>query len=126
MRAVKLTGPRQRAYAKAQIDTAPDGWVMRLSEPTRSLDQNARMWVMLTDLSVQKVGGIVATPEDWKALVMHAAGFECQHMEGLDGRPFPVGFRSSRLTVKQMSALIDWMLAYGAEQGVVWSEEMPA
>lgn len=124
-RPIRLTGAPQRAFAKSEIDRAPEGWIVTLREPTRTLDQNARMWAMLTDLSKQKVGGIVATPDDWKALAMHAAGFECQFMMGLDGRPFPVGFRSSRMTVRQMSDLISWIRAYGDEQGITWSEPNP-
>jgi hypothetical protein len=124
MRSVKLIDGARRANAIRQILAAPLGWIMTLREPTRSLDQNNRFWAMLTDLSVQRAGGIVATREEWKLLVMHAAGYECQFMEGLDGRPFPIGFRSSRLSVKQMTLLMDWMSAYGDERGVIWSEPM--
>ena len=119
---VRLTGPRQRAYAKTLIDGADDGWIVTIKEPTRTLEQSAKMWAMLGDLSEQKPMGIVETADGWKLLVMNAAGFECQFMQGLDGRPFPTGFRSSRLTVRQMSDLIEWMTAFGAGQGVVWSE----
>jgi hypothetical protein len=54
---------------------------------------------------------------------MHACGWECQFLPGiLDGHPFPVGFRSSQMSKSQMSAMIDWMQAWGDEQGVRWSE----
>lgn len=122
VRPVKLVGKVQREYAKTLVDGVPDGWIVTFKEPTRSLDQNARLWSRLSDLSEQKPGGIVETAEGWKGLAMHAAGFECQFQMGLDGRPFPVGFRSSRLTVKQMSQLLDWITAYGDSQGVKWSE----
>jgi hypothetical protein len=122
---IRLTGQRQRAYACEQVAAAPDGWIVTIREPTRSLDQNARMWAMLSNLSQQQAGGRVATPDEWKMLVMAAAGHECQFMMGLDGRPFPVGFRTSRLTVGQMRDLIDWMAAYGDEQGVIWTEPHP-
>lgn len=121
-RPIRLVGPVQRAFAKSEIDRAPAGWIVTLKEPTRTLDQNARMWAMLTDLSKQKAGGVVETPDGWKMLVMHAAGHECQFMNGLDGRPFPVGFRSSRLTVRQMRDLTEWMRAYGDQAGIAWSE----
>ena len=62
------------------------------------------------------------TPDDWKAIMMNACGWESQFLEGLDGRPFPQGFRSSQLTKSQMSTLIDYMQAFGDEHGVVWSE----
>lgn len=122
MKRIRLIGDTQRAYACAQIMEAPAGWIVHLREPTRTLEQNARFWAMLGDLSEQKPGGIVETADGWKLLVMSAAGHECQFMQGLDGRPFPVGFRSSNLTVRQMRDLMDWMAAYGAEHSVVWSD----
>jgi hypothetical protein len=123
---IKLVGPNQRQHACNVIMGAPDGYIVTVREPTRNLDQNARLWAMLGDLSKQEPAGIKATPEEWKCLTMHACGWECQFLPGLlDGRPFPIGFRSSRLTVKQMAALITWLRAYGDEQGVVWSEPHP-
>jgi hypothetical protein len=53
-------------------------------------------------------------------------GWECQFVEGLDGRPFPKGFRSSHLTKKQMSDLIEFILAWGSENGVKWSQQEAA
>lgn len=77
---------------------------------------------MLSDLSRAKPEGRMHTPEVWKHLVMHACGHAVQFEIGLNGQPFPTGFRSSRLTKAQMSDLIEWVYAYGAEHGVVWSE----
>jgi hypothetical protein len=126
-RPVRLVGHKQRAYACHKIGLAPDGWIVSIKEPTRTNIQNARMWAMLTDLSQQKAGGREATPEEWKFLVMNACKFECEFLHSLDtGRPFAVGFRSSQLSVKQMGTLIDWMMAYGDEQGIVWSEPASA
>lgn len=124
-RQVKLVGEAQRDYAKSLVSSCPDGWIVSFREPTRTLDQNAALWAMLTDLSKQKPMGIVETADGWKMLVMHAAGHECQFMQGLDGRPFPVGFRSSRMSVKQMSDLISWVRAFGDENGIKWSDPGP-
>ena len=66
------------------------------------------------------------TPDDWKAIAMNACGWECQFCEGLDGRPFPMGFRSSQLTKAQMSTLIEWLQAFGDEHGVRWSQQEAA
>jgi len=54
---------------------------------------------------------------------MHACGFAVQFEMGLNGQPFPTGFSSSRMTTAEMSELIEWIYAYGAEQGVRWSDE---
>ena len=111
-----------RRRAVAAVSHAPAGWVVTVKEPTRSGEQNAKFWAVLTDLSRAKPEGRCHTPETWKQLVMHAAGHEVQFLAGLDGNPFPAGFRSSRMTKAQMSECIEYALAYGEERGVEWSE----
>lgn len=119
---VTLSSDFNRRRAHHFVDRAPDGFVMSITEPRRTLEQNDRMWAMLTDISVQMPNGRRHTPDDWKAIFMNACGWECQFIEGLDGRPFPKGFRSSHLTKSQMTTLIEFMFAWGAENGVRWSE----
>ena len=101
------------------------GFTLKLVRRNRTQEQNDKMWAMLTDLSIQKPEGRKCTPDDWKCLVMNACNHDCMFMEGLDGKPFPVGFRSSRLNTKEMSEIINWMYGYGLEQGIVWSEPEP-
>lgn len=119
-----LTGDYTRQRAKHLIDKAPPGYVAEVREPRRTLDQNDKMWAMLTDISVSMPLGRRHTPDDWKAIAMNACSWECAFLEGLDGRPFPIGFRSSKLTKAQMSTLIDWLQAFGDENGVKWSDEL--
>lgn len=123
MHKVILTNRFSRERFKRIVDQAPEGYVAEVREPTRTLDQNNRMWAMLTDISVAMPLGRRHTPDDWKAIAMNACSWECAFLEGLDGRPFPVGFRSSKLSKAQMSTLIDWLQAFGDENGVRWSEE---
>ena len=120
---VILAGPSSRKTAHDLIDKAPDRAVVAIKPEGRTLDQNAKMFAMLSDISRAKPLGRRHTPDDWKAIMMNACGWECQFQQGLDGRPFPMGFRSSRLTKEQMSNLIEYMLAFGAEHGVIWSDE---
>jgi hypothetical protein len=124
---VILTNPFSRERFKRIVDKAPSGYVGEVREPARTVSQSDKMWAMLTDISVACPvhNGQVRrhTPDDWKAIAMNACGWECQFLEGLDGRPFPKGFRSSHLTKSQMSTLIDWLQAFGDEHGVRWSDE---
>lgn len=113
-----LAGEEQRRLATHAIVRAPLGSVVTINPPGRTLSQNARMWAMLTDLSRQCPEGRRYTPETWKGLVMQACGHEVQFIPGLSGQPFPLGFRSSRLSKEQMSELIDFIQAYGAEHNV--------
>lgn len=119
---VILAGQSQRSFAKALIDAAPPYAVVNVREAKRSTEQNDKMWAMLSDISRAKPQGRMHTPDIWKALAMNACGHAVQFEAGLDGRPFPVGFRSSRLTKSQMSDLIEFLYSYGAEHGVEWSE----
>jgi len=120
---VILAGPSQRAFAKQLIDRAPANGVVTVREATRNNDQNARMWAMLSDVSRAKPEGRCWTPETWKAAFMHALGHQVQFCEGLDGSgPFPLGFRSSRLTVRQMADLITVIGEYGDRHGVRWTD----
>jgi hypothetical protein len=126
-----LRGKSQRDLAKQMIDRAPVDAVVKVSAPGRTLSQNDKLWALLSDLSRAKPDGRMHTPEMWKALTMHACGHAVQFENGLDGQPFPTGFRSSRLTKQQMSDLIEFIYAYGSERGVVWTEpaqmeEVPA
>jgi hypothetical protein len=54
---------------------------------------------------------------------MAACGHEVQFEHGLDDKPFPIGFRSSRLTKGQMGDLIEFIYAYGSKHNIKWSEE---
>lgn len=117
-----LHGPSQRSFAKQLIDRAPVDAVVTIREATRTTEQNAKMWAMLSDVSRTKPQGRMHTPEVWKALFMHACGHAVQFEMGLNGQPFPTGFRSSRLTKTEMIDLIESIYAYGAEHNVVWTE----
>lgn len=120
---VILRGAMQREFAKLLIDKAPADAVVKISEAKRTDDQNAKMWAMLSDISRAKPEGRSHIPEVWKCIFMAALGHETIFETGLDNRPFPIGFRTSKLTKAQMSDLIEFIYAYGAQHNVKWSEK---
>lgn len=124
-RIVKLVTKAHRQRALALVSSAPEGYVVTVQEPTRSLDQNARLWSLLTDVSRAQPMGRKHTPDDWKAIFCAACGWEVQFCAGLDGRPFPMGFRTSQMTVKQMMDLQDFIGAFMSEHGIQSSEPNP-
>lgn len=117
-----LRGDLQRALAKRLIDQAPHDAVVKIGAARRSAEANAKMWAMLSDISRAKPEGRTHIPEVWKTLAMHACGHEVQFLNGLNGEPFPAGFRSSKLSVNQMSDLIEFLYEYGSRHGIKWSE----
>lgn len=123
MSSFTLISDRVRSNAIEAVRLAPPNWIVTVKEPKRSTDQNAMMWSLLGDLARAKPEGRNWTPETFKAAMMHYLGHQVMFAEGLGGTgPFPIGFRTSRLTKKQMSDLIECILSYGAENGVVFKE----
>lgn len=124
---VRLIGPTQRAHARTLIDTAPDGMVMKIAEETRRDAQNRKLWPMIEDLQLQVPEMAPYNKEDIKLRFLHALGTELRFLPELEGSGmFPVGLRSSTLTVTQFAGLIELLYEYGAKHDVRWSEPQEA
>lgn len=123
---VILNSDFARQRAANVVLKAPDGFVCHVEEPKRTIDQNARLWAMLSDVAMSKPEGRMHTPEEWKCIFMSACGWEVAFLPGLDGRFLPYGYRSSKLTKKEMGTLMDFIEAWGSENGVTWSEARDA
>ena len=103
------------------LDSALQGsrrWVLTIKPETRSLQQNARLWAMLTDISQQVDWyGRKLSPENWKH-VFSAALKKQDVVPGLDGGFVVLGLSTSKMTVGEMADLQTLMEAFGAENGV--------
>jgi hypothetical protein len=119
-----LTGLDVRARAHHWINIAPAGTRVEFKQPQRSPAQNDCMWAMLTDICWQHTfNGRKYTTDEAKVVFMHACGRELEVLPSLDGKTFvPYGQSSSDLSVQEMTGLIDFMFAWGAENGTVWSD----
>jgi len=107
------------------IKLAPLETRVEIKGPKRTLPQNDKMWSMLTDIVVQKktIGGRTFKTDEWKAIFMEALGREQVALPTLDGRSFfSIGHSSSALEKQEMSDMIEFMFAWGAENDVVWSD----
>ncbi len=120
---IPLRTQRQREHAKRLIDKAPDNFVMRLAEETRSDRQNRALWGKIKDIRSQLPDMQAYSPEDCKLRFMNALGAEMRFLPVLEGQgSFPVGYRSSTLTVEQFGLLLELISEYGARNGVQFSE----
>jgi hypothetical protein len=121
---VTIHSPADRARVANWASKAPTGTRIEFKASKRTLPQNDRMWAMLTDVARQAThGGKRYTVEQWKVLFMHACGNEVQFLPALDGSTFiPWGGRSSDLSKNEMSDLIEFIFAWGAENGIEWSD----
>jgi len=88
----------------------------------RSIEQNAKMWAMLTDISSQVDWyGNRLTKEEWKIVL--TAGLKQQKVvPGLDGGFVAIGSSTSKMSIAEMADLITLGYAFGNEKGVKWSE----
>ena len=106
---------QSRQKAINWLNQVTDGVIVEFRKPKRSLGQNARMWAMLGDIASARPDGKEYTPEIWKCLFMKALGHEIRFVHGLDGEPFPYGFKTSNLNPQQMKALMEYIEWYAAE-----------
>lgn len=106
-------------------------WIIKLTDEgvtiklrTRTLEQNALLWAMLTDLSEQCTHfGQRYTPDDWKDILTASLAGELRMTPSLDGRRMVLlGLRTSKMSIKHMTDLIDLGHAHGAANGVVWDK----
>ncbi|SMF96061.1 NinB protein [Methylomagnum ishizawai] len=114
-----------RSRALEAVKTAPDGWTVEIKPPARTLEQNARMWAMLTEISRQVCWhGEWLTAENWKDVFTAALKRE-KVVPGIDGGFVVVGQHTSRMTRREMGDLMELMHAFAAERGAVFSWEVP-
>lgn len=94
--------------------------------PTRSTEQNRRMWAMLGEVSEQVTWhGQKLSPQDWKD--MATAALKRQRVvPGIDGGFVVLGTSTSRMTVAEMTELMDFLEAFGAQQGVRFTHTQEA
>lgn len=99
------------------------GTTVEFRAPRRSLDQNALMWSLLTQLSQQvEWCGQKRSPEDWKDLTT-AALRHAEFVPGITpGTVVPLGMRTSQMTKQELADLIESIYAFGAERGVKFRE----
>lgn len=119
-----LVHAQARANAVVAVNQAPDGYCVEVKQKTRSLEQNARLWALLTDVSQQVVWhGRKLSTEDWKH-IFSASLSKQDVVPGIDGGFVVLGKSTSKMTKAEMCDLQTLIEAFGAQHGVVWSEQM--
>lgn len=120
----RLVHPEARRRAADACQSAPDGFIVKISEPTRNLEQNAAMWAMLGDVSRQvEWYGRKLSPEDWKN-VFSASLRKLDVVPNLDGTGFvALGQSTSKMTKGEFSDLLELINAFGSERGVIFGDE---
>ncbi len=125
---VILNSKARREQAARWCMNAPDGTRITFAEAKRSTDQNAAMWAALTDIAHQVPWhGVKLSADDFKLLFMAALNQEMRLVPNLEGTGFVnLGSSSSKLSVREMSDLLELIHKFAAERGVILHEREPA
>lgn len=125
---------RERA-ADYILHEAPDGDMVSVNEPTKKRIQEEKYHAMCGDIAKQcTFMNEKRDLDDWKRLlvdafakVMREAGTPIHH----DGRVLPsldfervvqLGIQTKDFYVAEAAQFIEYLYAFGADRGVVWSE----
>jgi len=84
----------------------------------RSLEQNRLMWANLEDIAQQVIWhGLKLDKHEWKDVL--TAGLKKQKIvPGIEGGFVVIGARTSKMSVAEMTELIELSSMFGAQQGV--------
>ena len=115
--------PSRRLCAE-YVMQAPDGWAVVVKEPTRSLEQNSRLWALLHDVAAQVDWyGKKLDATDWKH-VFTSSLRKLEVVPNLEGNGFvALGLSTSRMSKRELGDLMTLIESFGAERGVTWSEQ---
>lgn len=119
-----LNSPADRQRAHRYVEHAPYGTRVEFKAAKRTLDQNSKMWAMLSDVAEQVPWhGVKLRADDWKFLFLDALKRELRMVPNIDGNGFVnLGRSSSDLTKAEMIDLIELIAMFGASHGVSWSD----
>jgi hypothetical protein len=119
-----------RKNAALFVHTAPDGYVVTIGEPSRTLEQNAAQWPYLAGFAAQKqacINGVMqyVTDDDWKDILTGAYRGESR-MAMFDGKVIMLPLRTSQMGKKVFSDWMEFLVAMAAQYGVepVYKNEM--
>jgi hypothetical protein len=106
------------------IQNAPNGFIVSVGEPTRTLEMNAAQWPILQAFSDQlkwPVNGAMVSmePEEWKDVLTAAFRRETVRVAmGLDGGMVMLGQRTSKFSKREFSEWLEFLNATAAMRGV--------
>lgn len=121
----KLINTDVRRRCWEAIKAAPEGHVVTIAEPTRSLDQNAAQWPILQAFAEQiqwPVNGVMSrlSDEEWKDVLTAAFKQELVRVvPGLSGGMVLLGQRTSKFNKAEFSEWLEFLHSVAAERGVI-------
>lgn len=101
--------------------------VVKIQPMTRSLEQNAKLHAMLSDISKQcEFNGKKRNIDTWKVIMVSAhkiaTGEKAEMAIGLEGEVINLRESTAQMSVKRLASLIEYIQAWGVENGVKFND----
>jgi hypothetical protein len=114
---LKLTGPLARAAAIRRIHEAPDDYVVTIKAPTRTLEQNALLHAILSEIAgKEEYLGKPRSVDFWKGLFVSgweiATGKKPQIVPGLEGEFINIRQSTTTMSKRQLTELVEYIEAW--------------
>jgi hypothetical protein len=102
------------------VRNSPIGTRLWFMQEKRSTEQSDKMWAMLGDIAATQLHfGRKYDSETWKCIFLNAMGREVKFIPTLDGQSvFPLQYKSSELSKREMMDLITFIQAWADENNV--------
>ena len=122
----KIVSDSVRQHVIGRIRAAEFGKVVIVQDPTRTLEQNAKLHAMLTDISRHcEYMGKKRDVEFWKGLFVSAhaiaTGKPNEIVPGLEGEFIAIRESTATMSGKKLASVIEYIHAWAADQGVRFS-----
>jgi predicted component of type VI protein secretion system len=115
-----------RRMAADAVHSRPDGHVLVLQEPTRTIRQNALLHALFSDAAKHATfHGRKLSATQWKTLFISghavATGIGTDMVPGLEGEWTNLRESSAQMGVRRMNSLIEYVTAYLTINGIPMS-----
>lgn len=112
-----------RRHLAEKVANLPEGYDIKAGPKSRSLDQNSLLHAMCGEIAKQvEYMGKKRTAIQWKALLISghatATNLPAEIVPGIEGEWVNIRESSASMSVARMTSLIEYIHAWGAENGV--------
>lgn len=102
--------------------------VVKIQPMTRSLEQNSKLHALLSDISKQcEFNGKKRDIDTWKMIMVSAhtvaTGGQVEIATGLEGEDINLRESTAKMSVKRSASLIEYITAWGVENGVKFNDK---
>jgi hypothetical protein len=118
-----ILNDRTRVQAAHALVDAPDGWSAVIKPSTRSLQQNALLHALFSDLSKRaQFHGRTLSAAQWKVLMISghsvATGGGADIVPGIEGEFVNIRESSASMSIRRMNSLLEYVIAWCAMNNI--------